>query len=77
MEISLKKEYQNISREKLESIRSTYDGPKGDDVIIEKAGVKMHIVYIENQKKLEIELIKKPFIIPESLIWNTINNLIK
>jgi hypothetical protein len=73
------KHYGGITRQELKSLRADLakEGvsvPEGDDVMVEGPhGIRLQATYDESKQTLKINIAKKPFFIPESMIWNIVD----
>jgi hypothetical protein len=74
------KKYGGITRGELNSLRAELAKmdvkiPTGDDVQVKgPMGIELRATYNEPGRTLEICIVKKPFYIPESQIWNIIDS---
>lgn len=73
------KHYGGITRHELKSLRSDLakEGvsvPEGDNVTVEGPhGILLQASYDESKQTLKINIVKKPFFIPDSMIWNIVD----
>lgn len=73
------KTYDGISREDLNNLRLGLEKqgvkiPDGDDVLVEGPyGVNLQISYDSVMERLSISIAKKPFFVPESMVWNMVD----
>jgi hypothetical protein len=73
------KYYGGITRHELKSLRTDLakEGvsvPEGDDVTVEGPhGIQLQALYDELKQTLKINITKKPFFIPDSMIWNIVD----
>jgi len=71
--------YEGITREELNILRSTLEKqgvkvPEGDDVLVEGPyGVQLQLSYDSAGEMLKVSIAKKPFFVPESMIWNMVD----
>ena len=71
--------YEGITREELNSLRSSLEKqgvkvPEGDDVLVEGPyGVNLQISYDATSASLKVSIDKKPFFVPESMIWKMVD----
>jgi hypothetical protein len=74
------KYYGGITRQELKSLRTDLakEGvsvPEGDDVMVEGPhGIQLQASYDESKQTLKINITKKPFFIPDSMIWNIVDS---
>jgi hypothetical protein len=73
------KQYGGITRDELLNLRKDLadEGiivPEGDDVEVQGTfGIKLRATYDERKETLKICIVKKPFYIPESAVWNIVD----
>ena len=71
--------YEGITREELNSLRSSLEKegvkvPEGDDVRVEGPyGVHLQISYDAASATLKVSIAKKPLFVPESMIWSMVD----
>ena len=76
------KEYAGITRATMDCLKlryqpqdmTSFDGDRGT---LEHHGVRVSVAYIEAEQKLKIDIIEKPFFIPEDLVWTLLDNAVK
>ena len=70
------KTYTNVSREKIERLRTQIGAfvklPEGDSGAVEGQGVKGRYQYDEAAQTLSLSLDEVPAFIPRAMIWSTI-----
>jgi len=75
--------YEGITREELNSLRSSLEKqgvkvPEGDDVLVEGPyGVHLQISYDSANAMLKVSIAKRPFFVPESMIWSMVDEGVK
>ncbi len=75
--------YEGITREELNSLRSSLENqgvkvPEGDDVLVEGPyGVHLQISYDAPSATLKVSIAKKPLFVPESMIWSMVDKGVK
>jgi hypothetical protein len=75
--------YNNITKDELDKLRQDLatEGvvvPEGNDVIIKAPhGIELRGIYNAVDQTLNISIVKKPFFVPESRIWEVIDTGIK
>lgn len=73
------KTYQPLTREALNSLRGKLaehgiELPAGDEAQIDAPhGVKLSASYNEAEQKLDVAVVKKPMLVPSSMIWNQLD----
>ncbi|MDX6713097.1 MAG: hypothetical protein QOH96_4113 [Blastocatellia bacterium] len=71
--------YEGITREELNILRSVLEKqgvkvPEGDDVLVEGPyGVQLQLSYDSVDEMLTVSIAKKPFFVPESMIWSMVD----
>ena len=51
--------------------------PPGDACMIEHRGVRGSMSYSEPDRRLEIEILEKPFFIPDAMVWNLLGAVMR
>lgn len=73
------KQYGGITREELKSLRRDLEKegvsvPSGDNVTVTgQHGIELHVMYDEAKQTLKVCITKKPFFIPESMVWGIVD----
>ena len=71
--------YGGITRDELKSLRADLEKegvlvPEGDDVMVQGPhGIQLHVTYEESKQTLKVDIAKKPFFVPDSMIWNIVD----
>ena len=74
------KQYGGITREELNSLRGDLEKegvsiPPGDEAIVAGPhGAELQVTYDQAKETLKVCITKKPFFIPESMIWGIVDS---
>jgi hypothetical protein len=76
------KEYTGISQSALNCLKTDLqsigvNAPQGDGGTIEYHGVKLSFSYSPADQKLSFQILSKPPVVPDSLIWQLLDGRIK
>lgn len=77
------KQYGGINREELNSLRRDLEKegvsiPPGNEATVAGPhGIEIHVTYDEAKETLKVCITKKPFFIPESMVWGIIDAAIE
>jgi hypothetical protein len=76
------KEYVGITRSTLDCLKQRFQShgvtpPVGDCGMIEQQGVRLSVMYVEEEQRLQFGLIERPFFIAEHLVWSLLDQAVK
>lgn len=77
-----RKEYTGIAQSALNCLKSDLQSagispPEGDSGTIEYQGVKLSVSYSPQDQKLFFQIVSKPPVVPERLVWQLLDSRIK
>lgn len=71
------KNYGPVTRDQFVKMAADLTGgkaPAGDEIEVEKSGVKLSVKFNEGAGNVTIAIVSMPPFIPEAMVWNVVDN---